>query len=291
MADYEKAPLLPASQHDDDQSLEERVKILKDKEEEARLAWIDAGSAHMEAWWRTSKGRTMKRVQRIVIGTMSAISMGLMGLVLYAIADMIVHPGTDWTFPKRIPLEAHIMSKCPDAKDCLNDLVLPAMMEVSHLVDFKLSYIGTPTEQDDGVLCKHGPGECLGNILELCAADLYPDPKIYLGFTMCMTRQYSDIPSRSLVKDCALEHGISFDALNDCASDDHLGKGMDLLRTSVERSHNASVGTSCTVRLDDKVWCVRDDGEWKDCPGGTKVKDLVGEVKKLWNATMYNFEH
>ena len=43
----------------------------------------------------------------------------------------------------KIPLEAHIMSKCPDAKDCLRDLVLPAMQQVSDKVDFTLSYIGT----------------------------------------------------------------------------------------------------------------------------------------------------
>ena len=45
--------------------------------------------------------------------------------------------------PVRVPLEAHIMSKCPDAKDCLKDLVVPAMEKVYDKVDFKLSYIGT----------------------------------------------------------------------------------------------------------------------------------------------------
>lgn len=41
----------------------------------------------------------------------------------------------------KIPLEAHIMSKCPDAKDCLQKLVLPAMEKISDKVDFKLSFI------------------------------------------------------------------------------------------------------------------------------------------------------
>lgn len=41
----------------------------------------------------------------------------------------------------KIPLEAHIMSKCPDAKACLQDLVLPAMEQVSDKVDFRLSFI------------------------------------------------------------------------------------------------------------------------------------------------------
>lgn len=58
-----------------------------------------------------------------------------------------------------VPLEAHIMSKCPDAKDCLQKLVLPAMVRVSEKVNFTLSFIGTPTE-NDGIDCMHGPEEC-----------------------------------------------------------------------------------------------------------------------------------
>jgi hypothetical protein len=79
-----------------------------------------------------------------------------------------------------VPLEAHIMSKCPDAQDCLRMMVLPTMQRVLDKVNFTLSYIGTPTD-NDGVDCMHGPEECMGNIIELCAAKLYPDPKIYLG--------------------------------------------------------------------------------------------------------------
>ena len=41
----------------------------------------------------------------------------------------------------KIPLEAHIMSKCPDAQACLQKLVLPAMEQISDKVDFKLSFI------------------------------------------------------------------------------------------------------------------------------------------------------
>lgn len=42
-----------------------------------------------------------------------------------------------------VPLEAHIMSKCPDARDCLQDLVVPAMEQVVDKVDFTLSFIGS----------------------------------------------------------------------------------------------------------------------------------------------------
>ncbi|KAI5867015.1 hypothetical protein GGS23DRAFT_593745 [Durotheca rogersii] len=142
---------------------------------------------------------------------------------------------------KLVPLEAHIMSKCPDAKDCLKDLVLPTMMRISDKVNFTLSYIGRPTE-NDGIECRHGPNECMGNIIELCAHHLYPDPKIYLGFTMCLTRDYKLIPQRELVEDCALEHAIDFDKINECATRDDGAFGLALLRDSVKRTEDVCRG-------------------------------------------------
>lgn len=41
-----------------------------------------------------------------------------------------------------VSLEAHIMSKCPDAKACLQELVVPAMEKFHDKVDFELSFIG-----------------------------------------------------------------------------------------------------------------------------------------------------
>ncbi|KAH8680982.1 hypothetical protein BX600DRAFT_8639 [Xylariales sp. PMI_506] len=181
-----------------------------------------------------------------------------------------------------VPLEAHIMSKCPDARDCLKQLVLPAMMRVNDKVNFTLSFIGTPTESNDGVDCKHGPNECMGNIIELCAAQLYPETKIYLGFVMCLERDYKDIPGRSLVEDCALEHGIDFEKLNDCAAQDDGAFGIGMLRRSVQRTIDAGVIKSCTVRLNEDIYCILDDAEWKDCPNGPGVNDLVIAVEKLY---------
>lgn len=80
----------------------------------------------------------------------------------------------------------------------------------------------------------------MGNIIELCARELYPDPKINLGFIMCLTRDYENIPDRSLIEDCALEHAIDFQKLNDCAVKEDGAHGLDLLRTSIQRT--ADVG-------------------------------------------------
>lgn len=179
-----------------------------------------------------------------------------------------------------VPLEAHIMSKCPDAKACLQKLIVPSMIEIGNLVNFTLSYIGEVDSDSDEVSCKHGPGECLGNIIQLCAAKVYPEPKIYLGFANCMISSYQHIPERDLVEDCALEHGVDFQKLNRCISDE--GEGIDLLRASVERSQDLNVTKSCTVRLAGEVRCIRDGGEWYDCPGGSNVSDLVDDIKALY---------
>lgn len=129
----------------------------------------------------------------------------------------------------------------------------------------------------------HGQEECLGNIIELCVARLYPDPKIYLGFTMCLSRDYANIPKRSLVEDCALEHGISIEEINSCTVEDDGGLSVDLLKSSFNRSAEAGVTKSCTVRLNGKMRCIRDGGEWKDCQGGSKPQDLINDVLELSN--------
>jgi hypothetical protein len=128
----------------------------------------------------------------------------------------------------------------------------------------------------------HGQTECLGNILELCAASVYPDPKIYLGFTMCLSKNYEDIPKKVLVEDCAMEHGMSFENINHCVSRDDGAFAMGMLRESVERSEALNVTTSCTVRLNNEVRCIRDGGEWTDCENGSEPADLIKEINELY---------
>ena len=164
------------------------------------------------------------------------------------------------------------------------------------------------SNQSSAIECKHGPEECIGDILILCAANLpfppdadevTPDtprtPTIRsLGFATCLISEYSRIPEREFVEQCALEHGIDFHYLNECASqqEDDPGdgqhpplSGIALLRKSALHSAELGVTTSCTVRVDESVWCVRDDGSWKDCgkdEEDSKVSSLAEEVKKRY---------
>ncbi|KAI4721640.1 hypothetical protein E4T48_02176 [Aureobasidium sp. EXF-10727] len=277
MSEIEKQPLIEDQPKATLQDLRERWTEARANLQTAAQELLTARREYERAWSRTTRGRITIAAFCIFIITIFLLPLG--GLVLLGLMDD--EPEAYEYLPRRVPLEAHIMSKCPDARDCLHDLVLPAMVNVSNLVDFKLSYIGKTIEDDDGVICMHGPSECLGNSIELCAAHLYPNPRIHLGFTMCMSRNYSEIPSEDLAKDCALEHGIDFEKLNHCLSVDDGAYSRGLLKKSVQRSADKGVTKSCTIRVDDKNWCIRDGGKWTDCENGHEVKDLIGEIYDL----------
>ncbi|PWW77676.1 hypothetical protein C7212DRAFT_313682 [Tuber magnatum] len=186
----------------------------------------------------------------------------------------------------KVPLEIHIMSKCPDARDCLEQLIAPALEEIESLVDFRMSFIGRPTA-DGGISCMHGPSECLGNILHLCGAKINTPPSpppahTYLPFSLCLIHDYRNIPEQEFAQGCAAKNGIDFQKLNECASDTGPDGGLSGLRKSVERSRALGAETSCTVRVDEKNWCVRDGGRWKDCDRGSDVEDLVRDIKKIY---------
>jgi len=34
--------------------------------------------------------------------------------------------------------------------------------------------------------------------------------------------------------------------------------------------------------MNEKVWCIRDNGEWKNCEKGSKPSTLVSEVQKIY---------
>jgi hypothetical protein len=38
---------------------------------------------------------------------------------------------------------------------------------------------------------------------------------------------------------------------------------------------------SCTVRVDEKTYCIRESGTWIDCENGPGVDDLVATIEQL----------
>ncbi|KAK6335484.1 hypothetical protein TWF696_002258 [Orbilia brochopaga] len=184
-----------------------------------------------------------------------------------------------------VPVEMFVMSKCPDAKDCVANLVVPVMSRLfeSGKMILKPTYIGTPDDSTGGIACMHGPGECLGNILELCAYEKFKaDPKKWLGFTNCMSQDYRNIPDTTLMENCAREYGMDPKVLSDCAASTESKEGVELLRTSARRAMSLKVKTSCTLQVMGKTVCVRDGGEWKEGCNGN-VDEMVKLIEEQYN--------
>ena len=140
--DLEKAPLIssPPSTPTETPTLEALQQRLKD----AGTEWRAANNAYHEAWIHTRSGRWFTRVNRAILAVVATIGGAMIAMMLCLIVyAAFFDPEETAMVPRRVPLEAHIMSKCPDAQDCLREMILPAMQNVSSYVDFKLSYIGT----------------------------------------------------------------------------------------------------------------------------------------------------
>jgi len=191
---------------------------------------------------------------------------------------------------RKVELEIHIMSQCPDAKDCMEDLVFPALEQLGpDIVDFKMSFIGKTQLRNGGVACLHGPSECLGDMIHICGAKLYPynstvenHNATFIPFSTCLIHDYQNLPNKTFIEGCAKEGKVDFEKINQCVSDPGFEGGVELLRSSFDWSEYLGVRTSCTVRLGGKRRCVRDGGKWTDCEGGSTVEDLVRDVKAAY---------
>lgn len=129
--DMEKLPLLEPQQGQEEQELS-----LSELQQNVRTAQ----RAYFRAWSRSTSGKWNKR---IMIATTAFVTFFMLFCFGVIVTDSFMDDDDAWRPAQKVALETHIMSKCPDAKDCLHDMILPAMQNVSHKVDFKLSYIGT----------------------------------------------------------------------------------------------------------------------------------------------------
>lgn len=72
------------------------------------------------------------------------------------------------SFLGNVVVDFYVMAKCPDAVFCeLN--FLPGISAVASIIDLNINYIANETEPGSGQFeCRHGPGECTGDIQQLC---------------------------------------------------------------------------------------------------------------------------
>lgn len=134
-ADMEKQPLLQTEQVRDAQGQPAEPSL-----SELQQNVFKAQREYMRAWSKTISGKWHKRIMIAVTALMLLFVAFCMGII---IQDSFDDDHPHYAGSGKVKLEASIMSKCPDARDCLHDMILPAMQNISNKVDFKLSYIGT----------------------------------------------------------------------------------------------------------------------------------------------------
>jgi hypothetical protein len=102
--------------------------------------------ARSVSWREQAADRSLRRGLIIIVACFFGYFIYLNRLYVRSLSTTPSKAGSEHTAntvgTNKVPLEAHIMSKCPDAQDCLQQLVVPAMEKISDKVDFQLSFIG-----------------------------------------------------------------------------------------------------------------------------------------------------
>lgn len=141
--------------------------------------------------------------------------------------------------------------------------------------------------------------KCLGwgNIHQLCVQhilrpsragkdfDLSPSQAQRKVWDFVQCQNYDGVPSIGkvgLARQClSTIRGPRWeeDGVRECAEG---SLGRKLLRRSVEESKRRQITKSATIQLDGKTICIRDGGEWQDCPGGHETNDFLREIETVW---------
>ncbi|KAH9853613.1 hypothetical protein C2E23DRAFT_884771 [Lenzites betulinus] len=189
----------------------------------------------------------------------------------------------------KVPVVLGVMSRCPDAVLC--ETVFDRVLEhVEDKIDLSLTFIGTPntSEPDFGVTCKHGPEECAGNVHELCAIK-YTSTRRWWSFVQCLNfKGRSEIGKPETALQCAKTKDLDWEnsGVGTCAGIDGSGKGEEgvrLLQQSVTATREMGIQKSCTVVINGKPVCIRDDETWKECEGGHTPKDFIRQIEEEYN--------
>ena len=195
----------------------------------------------------------------------------------------VSHAKTLQSLPSdKVKVEFFVMSKCPDAAYCEN-VFAPSLYVLSPILDLSFDYIaqrGSAVSLGN-ITCLHGEGECEGNRQQLCAQLLSsPRPLTlqYLNFTSCQAQSYRAVPTNA--DSCAKQTGFDATKLQSCVT----SVGQQLLLDSVTYSRSRNQSVSCTILVQDQLWCQR-DSTWKQCNEGTDGDSLITAVCKRYKGT------
>ncbi|CAO1619673.1 unnamed protein product [Sympodiomycopsis kandeliae] len=197
--------------------------------------------------------------------------------------------------PSRVDFTLGVMSRCPDAL-FTETFLDPIIEKTNDKINLQLIYIGQlDSEADYGVKCMHGDQECAGNIHQLCIShllspsragseyDLSPSDAQRKIWDFIQCEDYDGIPSIgsiALAQQCTNSIKVpSWKEVHECING---GKGVQLLKSSVQESIDRSIRNSATIQIEGETVCIRDGGQWKECQSGHEVSDFVRLIEQAY---------
>ncbi|WIA36172.1 hypothetical protein OEZ86_007516 [Tetradesmus obliquus] len=169
------------------------------------------------------------------------------------------------------------MSKCPDAV-YVENLLDPVLQELKGILALNMRMVPGEKKTDGSYACKHGTTECAGNIQDLCVQQYTRVPQRYnwlYKFVMCCNSKdmycIGDLETATTCLKEAKIPDVAATKIMSCIADP--GKD-EMLQRDLRNTAALGVQKSCTIKVEGKYICLRDGGQWKDCPGGTNPEDF-----------------
>lgn len=175
---------------------------------------------------------------------------------------------------KKVDVDMFVMSKCPDAVFC-ESWIAPLLDELKYNINLRMHYIGD--KQPDGSWkCRHDEPECAGNLQQLCVQQYSKEVNRFnwlMNFILCSNREGMDqIGSFTTATKCLKENNVPFVEGTQMVACMYSPGRQAILESDFATTAALGVKTSCTIQVDSNTLCVRDGGEWKDCPVGPDLK-------------------
>jgi len=144
------------------------------------------------------------------------------------------------------------MSKCPycSAYTVLFTSTVMSKAGLPEIIDLKEDFIGSVNGGQ--FTCTHGPSECVGDEILICASQMYPEGWSWWNLTSCMQSDYTNVPSN--FQSCAEKSGYNstiIAAIQACSQDK---TGVQLLTASFNEASNQGIDEAPTIIINGKTY-------------------------------------
>jgi len=120
-----------------------------------------------------------------------------------------------------VQLGLFMESLCPYCKEFINDQLTPTWGKIAQIINLTVIPYGNAKEEYDSnqkkwlFTCQHGEDECVGNLIETCAINLFKNATIWFPLISCI--EAADGPSiKVIAQQCAKTLNINYDQIDAC---------------------------------------------------------------------------